>query len=555
MRAWLIMVLLVTTAHASDLNMAVVAAPPAAEGHSRVQVAVHNTRVSRALSRGAPFKVVVGGGPSSGEATVSNAQTVAQAGERVHTVLAFDQSGSFRKWWEPSFDLAEAFAERLPADGSHEVQVVTFGVQLDEHGKASKTKDLKRLLTVAEAQGATQGFTRLRNFTRDATGLAEAALPVAKGGLRQVIVFTDAGEESAAYDIQEVVDHARDLNVRVHVVAFSKGSGASDTFARRLDEVKQIAESTGGRFIQVVEGANLTSEVAELAVAATRVYWLDLDWCGVGDAGGTHLTDELLVEVWNDNGRLASSSAFPFRQHASGAALEPCRPENIAENTDNKPKKTGFFWWLAGGGLGLLGLLGLALVLLALWLMFRKKRDGEEGPTTAPEPTPELDGDGVFGVWQDPFVQLPETHLIKVTGPNDVPARVRIHRTEIWIGGSTEADVTIDVPQISGRHVRIQLYEAGTLYVTDEGSTNGTWVEGHRLAPGERREVQVGQHISVSRQVVFRVEQPRGEAPNGARSAVPSVVATPVKGGPDPRAPKKTIYAPVRSPKGDDEES
>jgi len=526
-----------SVAPASDLKLALVAAPPALEGHSRVQVSVHSERVSRALSRGAAFKVVA----THGEATVADAHTVAQSGERVYTVLAFDQSGSFRTWWDASFELAEGFADQLPADGSHSVEVVTFGVQLKQHGSASRGRDVRRLLTVAHGEGATQGYTRLRNFTRDSAGLAEAGLPSARGGLRQVIVFTDAGEESVAYDIAEVIEHARDLSVRVHVVAFSKGSGQSDTFAQRLDEVRQIAESTGGRFIQVGQGGDGRAEVAEIAEAATRVYWLELDWCGVSNSTGVHFRDEVSAEVWNNHGRLASTGGFPFRQHAAGDGLTPCGPVAIAEHQETSGGKIGWFWWLAGSGLGLLGLLGLALVMSALWTLARRK-PREETPSPPPEPEPAV-ASALLDGWRDPFIQLPETHLVRVSGPTSVPERVRIHRSEVWVGGEDQADVVLKVAEVSGRHLRLQLYEAGAVFVTDEGSTNGTWIEGVRLAAGERRGLLVGQLLSVSRQVVFRLEQP-GHPSAKATGALAGESELEVPSS--AKGPKKTIYDPVQ---------
>ncbi len=53
------------------------------------------------------------------------------------------------------------------------------------------------------------------------------------------------------------------------------------------------------------------------------------------------------------------------------------------------------------------------------------------------------------------------------------------------IGGSRESHVMIDEPGTSGRHVEIVWHDSSWV-VIDLTSTNGTWVNGSRLAPGER---------------------------------------------------------------------
>src|SRR5690606_33863677 len=48
------------------------------------------------------------------------------------------------------------------------------------------------------------------------------------------------------------------------------------------------------------------------------------------------------------------------------------------------------------------------------------------------------------------------------------------------IGRGSEADIIVDDPGVSRRHLEIQVTEQGTI-ATDLGSTNGTFVEGHRV--------------------------------------------------------------------------
>jgi pSer/pThr/pTyr-binding forkhead associated (FHA) protein len=59
----------------------------------------------------------------------------------------------------------------------------------------------------------------------------------------------------------------------------------------------------------------------------------------------------------------------------------------------------------------------------------------------------------------------------------------------LTIGRSPQTDIQIDDPFASGRHARI--YERdGVCYVEDMGSTNGTYLNGHRLGSEELLRVQ-----------------------------------------------------------------
>jgi pSer/pThr/pTyr-binding forkhead associated (FHA) protein len=71
------------------------------------------------------------------------------------------------------------------------------------------------------------------------------------------------------------------------------------------------------------------------------------------------------------------------------------------------------------------------------------------------------------------------TQPIAVIGRNDPPdVTVDIDLTDAEIG---------DPPMTSRRHAQIERNVAsGETYLTDIGSTNGTWINGERLSPGIR---------------------------------------------------------------------
>lgn len=73
---------------------------------------------------------------------------------------------------------------------------------------------------------------------------------------------------------------------------------------------------------------------------------------------------------------------------------------------------------------------------------------------------------------------------------------------ENTVGRRPANDITIADPYVSGSHAVITASD-GSFSLTDIGSTNGTLVNGERLAPNEPRELQDGDEITFA-QVAFR---------------------------------------------------
>jgi hypothetical protein len=534
----------------ADPSLDLAAAPPASDGRARVLIVGESPDAATALQAAAQawstpkgaattpgaLRAVVGVG--GGE--VTSARPL--GAEPSSTALAFDQSGSFRARWAAAFDLAASFANATPAGATS--RVLTFGTALVDHGAATDAATLQALLDKAEAVGARQDATRLRSFIRDAIERAATDAPLDRGGLRQVIVFTDAGEESAAYGVDDVVRLAHDLGVRVHVVAWSPGG---DQAARKLDEVKRIAERTGGRYLQVGDDpAPVANGLAGIATAAARAYWVDLRFCGIPGDRGPRFDDTVEIELWRDGARFASTGPRPFKQATSPAASAPCGPAPakaapeapVAPATPPEPAPPSA--WPAWAPWAALAL--LAALLLALWGWSRSRRAAPGAPAPAPAPPPEpaapsglSHADPFAPVAADPLARLPELHLVRVApaGPSAAPERLRLHGPTLRVGAAPGADLRLDVPQVSGQHATIQLFSNGNVFVRDDGSTNGTFVGDRRLAAQERVALPPGGTVSFSRGLTYRLERP----------------ADPPSAPPPAARPKSaTLYAPVRKP-------
>lgn len=81
---------------------------------------------------------------------------------------------------------------------------------------------------------------------------------------------------------------------------------------------------------------------------------------------------------------------------------------------------------------------------------------------------------------------------------------------EYLIGSSPEADIQIADPNryISRRHARI-IVRGGELFIVDLGSTNGTFVNGRQIEPGEEVKVGTDDRIELA-DIPVRIHRPPG---------------------------------------------
>ncbi|GAB4575217.1 MAG: hypothetical protein Kow0077_25640 [Anaerolineae bacterium] len=75
---------------------------------------------------------------------------------------------------------------------------------------------------------------------------------------------------------------------------------------------------------------------------------------------------------------------------------------------------------------------------------------------------------------------------LQVLYPDGSQEDVDFHTGVVIVGRDELADLTLDHPSVSRRHARIDCDTHGNLFVTDLGSTNGTFLDGIRLTPRER---------------------------------------------------------------------
>ena len=96
-----------------------------------------------------------------------------------------------------------------------------------------------------------------------------------------------------------------------------------------------------------------------------------------------------------------------------------------------------------------------------------------------------------------------------------------VHRFMVYegkpmvIGRTSEADVTLDNPSISREHAVVELVK-GRDYLTDKGSTNGTWVNGKKITERtlitDKDEIKVGKFTMVAGSIGILDVEKKGQS-------------------------------------------
>lgn len=101
-------------------------------------------------------------------------------------------------------------------------------------------------------------------------------------------------------------------------------------------------------------------------------------------------------------------------------------------------------------------------------------------------------------------VTSPSVFLIMVSG--GMPgSMLQLDPHGTTIGRSTESTFQLLDATVSRRHALFLIDGAGAVQVSDLGSTNGTFVEGERIAPGSTRTLANGERIQLGKTVVMKL--------------------------------------------------
>jgi hypothetical protein len=117
-----------------------------------------------------------------------------------------------------------------------------------------------------------------------------------------------------------------------------------------------------------------------------------------------------------------------------------------------------------------------------------ERRRAEAGEVDVPHTQP-----GAFSASKDVRV-LARTTVDRET--TETPLAFKPGGRRLNVGRATDSDLYLNHPSVSKIHAALLMNREGTLLVSDTGSTNGTFVNGRRIAYGEARHVEDGDVIS-----------------------------------------------------------
>lgn len=83
----------------------------------------------------------------------------------------------------------------------------------------------------------------------------------------------------------------------------------------------------------------------------------------------------------------------------------------------------------------------------------------------------------------------------RITYPDrtrEIPLQCKPGGRRLSVGRGSDNDLCLNDPSVSKIHAALMMNREGTLLVADTGSTNGTYINGRRIAYGEARQIEDG---------------------------------------------------------------
>ncbi len=552
------------------------------------------------------FTVWLAGGAAQNLSVARNGSR----GKPLTTIVLVDESGSYKTGHGDKV-ARPTIVDYVGGAGTDELALILFSQEAKVYPVHTSPADFVTDLNELRGRNA-------RGATSVTVGVGAAiALAIKEGepGLREVVIFTDAGDE-AGYDKDmwdRLLNQARDGGVRVSTVLPVAEREPKDTkhsdWVSTLAKLEELARITGGFVLHTEAPGEATTRLRDARTALKSWLMLEGTLCGVqrgqpvavrvdyvaGGARQASTADATLATptyapgaearcpsactpdcaAWEEclgkacaalqcdagtpcpggatceAGRCVeacTATCAAWQEcHGGACTAKACTSAEICgigatckDGTCAKAagKSSGMLVWLLAGA-------GALLLVVALLVLFRKKKPApvtaapfvaEPAPVIEPLPSPSASAPDL-----DP---LPETHLVAIGGWATPGERWRLNQRRTLAGASGDpadgVDLRFAIKQVSSKHCAFELYPSGDLWVTDLGSSNGTYVNGRRLVPKARTRLVVGDQVKLSQQLILVVERPGVVAEE--RPPEPPVAA-----GPGPAADEAPVKTKART--------
>ncbi len=443
-------------------------------------------------------------------AEVVSAQPFAATGEGVLYIFLVDISRSLDN---TQFDrLRKALKDWVAAMGENDrAAILAFGEQV--RTLVAPTADKAALKTAIEGLSPKDNRTALHQALAQGLTLGQQTggdLP----SRRAMVILSDGQDDAPGGMTAEEVDQRfAEAAVPIYAIGFSKGR---DRAAREagLAALGRFARRSGGLFVDASAGdpGAAYADMREIIRSVDRMQLKCADCTPDGNryrlqialtqAGRTQ-TDGVDLRLYPTTSAttppaahspapspsIAPAAESPPAQAPSADATPPASVpiEGPASTTPPAPGLRAFFsaWWpwlVAGGAI---------LVILIIYLVARRSPQPVPEPV---QPTAPVAGGAILPQAQPvapppeatrcapPAPSGPTLTLAFMNGPRRGESAGLVMAPEVVVGRAAACTLTLTGDdEVSGRHARFYIHNR-RLLLEDLGSTNGTWLNGVRLA-------------------------------------------------------------------------
>lgn len=388
-----------------------------------------------------------------GEARIDRVERVDQDDGEVHTVLLVDVSGPRAV---DAASLASAWIEARPI--AEKLDIALVGEEVSWVSPDEVRADVVRPAPVSTIDEALldEAVRRLREEGRSVGRIGWVApSPTELDRMRGPV-------------LRERIP--RDIRLDL-VVVQPRGADGEPV---PIPYLSGLAASSGGVVAMSSELQIARDQARGLARGGATRHRADLSFCGVQDGMAT-------VKLHD------GPHVLPLRIREIPAAT--C----AAPVPDEPGSDLPWTWILVGLGAATAGLAATVLLL-------RRRPAPVEAPTVpAPQsPPPPPDEPEV------PAARPTGLHLRVVGGPLDGQTWA-FEGAVVRIGAGPDNDVILDLPRVSRSHLRLERFGSGAIFVVDERTVGGTWVDGTRLEGGERRLLRKGERVDLGHDIILEL--------------------------------------------------